>query len=150
MRNVEMTSKIFLLLLASNDRPISDYGILGNDDNAIANEIRSILPVSFGYSRFVYQANTASNARVLVDDGAVNDRSLAYSHPRHISLKVGPHLLNGLVVISSHQKRRIDQHTFRNSASQANYRICYSCTGDDAAIADDGVSNLRLFNFRGR
>src|ERR1700730_18332497 len=132
---------------ASNDRPVANHSILWHDDNAIANIVGTVLPVRFANLCFVEKPYSTSNARVLIDNGAVNDCPLAYSKTRYASLKLIAHFLNSLIIISSHDKRSVNPNPFRDSASQTHNRIRYGRAGNDAAITYDRVLNLRLFNF---
>src|SRR2546425_13098841 len=89
----------------SNYGPVANHSILWHDDDAIANIVGTVLPVRFANPCFVEKPYSTSNTRVLVYYGAVNDGSLAYSKTRHTSLKLIAHFLNGLIIISSHDKR---------------------------------------------
>src|SRR2546421_12099568 len=135
-----------VILPTSNSRPVAYDSILRHDDDAIANIVGTVLPVLFANPCFVEKPYSTSNTRVLVDYGAVNECAFPYSKTRYTSLKLIAHFLNGLTVISSHDKRSIDTNTLRDSASQANNGIRYCRAGNNAAITYDRVLNLRLFN----
>src|SRR6185503_8625553 len=86
--------------------------------------------------------------RVLVDDGAPDNRSLPYADARQSLADIAAHLFERLIEVSTHQLRRLDLNPFRDPAAHAYDGICDLRAIDDAAIADDRIIDLSLFDLR--
>src|SRR5882672_1278631 len=89
----------------SDNSSVLNHGVLGNDNNSIANEIGTVVRVHIDQFCFVDESAVTANASVLVDDGAIYDGSFTYSHAWLTSNKIFAHFFKRLIVIGSHQVR---------------------------------------------
>src|SRR5215211_4952462 len=94
-----------------NNRPIEYHRVLRHDDDTVANEIRAAWTIKLHYAAFIQQPRVLSDARVLVDNGTLDDSSLTYSDSRHTLTEVAAHLFECLIVVSAHHERSIDLNT---------------------------------------
>src|SRR6185369_10287574 len=133
-----------------NDRAVRNHGVLGDDDNAVADEVGTAWSICFDDARCIQQPGVLSDARILIDDGVLDDGFLTDSNARQILTQVGPHVFQRLIEIRAHDERRIDLHSFRNPAAHANHGVRYLSAVHDAAIADDRIVDLALFDLRRR
>ena len=129
----------------SNDSAILNDSILRNDDDSITNVVRTAFSIRVLNSRLVQQSRVTPDACVLINNSLFNNCALSNSHPRQSGGLISMHLFNRLVIIGAHHKGGVEMNSFRDAAPQANYRIGYSRSIDDAAFAHDRILNLRLF-----
>src|SRR6185503_8120306 len=116
------------------NRAVRNHGVFADDDDAVADEVRTVRSICFDDARFIQQPRILSDARVLVDDGAFDDSSLTYSEARQILTQIGPHVFQCLIEIGAHNVRSFDLYALRDPAAHANYRVRYLRAIDDAAI----------------
>src|ERR1044071_909277 len=86
---------------ALDHRAVADDAVLGDDDDAVADE-----PAGFGVfgvreAALVDEPDARADARVLVHDGVADDRALADADARPALARVLLHLLDGLVVVGA-------------------------------------------------
>src|SRR6185369_12569383 len=140
----------YLVNPVSYDCPISNQRILRHDDDAVADEVRATLSISLDHAALVQQSRVLPNARILVDDRTLDDSSLTYPDARQALTQIEPHVLKRLVVIITHQDRRLNLHALQNPATQTDDGVRQLRTVDDATVADDRIVDLGLFNLRWR
>src|SRR6185369_15865194 len=108
--------------LLSQPRAILDHCSIRNDrtlrhdDDAVANEICAAWAIGLGRPRFIQQSRVAADARVLVDDRALDGSSRTDAHPWQTLAEVAAHLFERLINIGAHHERRVDLHPLRNAA----------------------------------
>src|SRR6185503_4254252 len=118
---------------------IRNHGILRHDDDAVADEVRAAGSIGLGHATIIQQPRVLSDARILVDDGALDDSSLTYPDARHATTEIATHVLKRLVVISTHHERRIDLDALRDAAAQTNHGVHDLRAVDDAPVANDRI-----------
>ena len=97
-----------------NNRAILYHRILRDDDDSVANVVGTVLAVSFSHFGLVHsrtplpiRAFLSMIARLMTVPSPIPTRGLS-------AWQIGAHLFKRLIVVSAHQKRRLDEHPFRN------------------------------------
>src|SRR6185369_14354747 len=91
---------------------ISNHGVLRHDDDAVADEVRAAGSIRLDHAAFIQQPRVLPDARVLVDDGALDYSSLTYPDTRQAAAQIAAHVLKRLVVVSAHDIRRFHLYAF--------------------------------------
>ncbi len=125
---------------------IRNQRVLGEDNDAVAYEVRTAWSICLDEARFIQQSRVLSDANVLVDDGSSDDGSLPYADSREALAKIAAHLFEGLVEICAHHERSLNLHAFGDPAAQTHHGIRHLCAVDDATLADDRIVDLGLFD----
>src|SRR5688572_19538049 len=100
------TPKRNMAAIVSDHRAVPDDAVLGDDDDALANEVA--VAVRLFDPAFIDDAHAAPDARVLVDDGVLDHRFGADAHRRHAARLGRAHLVQRLVVVGADEQAVLD------------------------------------------
>src|SRR6266571_683086 len=107
---------------SSHYRPILYHSVLGNDDDAVANEVRTVRTICFDSFAFIHQPDATADARVLVDDRASDDAISPNANAREIIRNVGAHLFQSLIIVSPHHIGAVELCAFGDATTKTEHR----------------------------
>src|SRR5512138_2699277 len=107
--------------LPLDHRAIGDDAVLGDDDDAVADEVAVAVIVLM--ARFVEDLHAGADARVLINDGTAYVAVRADAHSRVAAIDVGLHLLNRLIEVRAHHQHAFEPRAVLDAAAYADHRI---------------------------
>src|SRR5262245_2079432 len=131
---------------SSNYCAILDDCILGDDDYAVANKVTTARTIGFGNPSFIQQSGVDAHTRVLIDDCVLDNTSLPYPDSRHPAHLINSHVFKRLVIVSSHNVRRINMYALRDPTAQTNHTVLNLRSIDDAAVTKYRVVDLSVLD----
>src|SRR6185503_2949835 len=136
------------MILASYYRAIVYYCILRDDDDAVADEVRTVWAISFEGVSFVNQLHAAADARVLIDDRALNDCIRTHANAWKVVYDVPAHLFKRLIIVCAHHVSAVERCTLGDATAQTNHGTIDVGPIDNATIAENRIANFTVVEFR--
>src|SRR3954469_24785480 len=130
----------------SDDGPVPDAAVLGDDHDAFADEVAVAVRVfELG---LVDDADAAADAGVLVDDRVLDDRVRPDADRRDAARFRGAHVVPRLVEVGAGEQAVAYAPLRADAAADADDRVVDLGAVQDAALGDEGAADVAAFQLR--
>ena len=123
----------------SDHRAVGDDRVLRDDDDLVANVVRTIRRIVMLDAFAIDQLNILSDAYVLIDDRISDDAVLVNTDVRDLAFEVVSNVLDRFKDIGAHHDRILDHDAFVDARPQADDRILDRNAAQDAAFTDHRI-----------